>query len=90
MREGIAGLSREDLSPAARDERADMTRWILLQRLHTRNERFSFPVTEDRFRAIHAGDIEAMEFDHAGLEQPDRTRPPRPRAKFSAHSKGDR
>ena len=86
----MAGLLREDLSSAEWGEWADMTRWIRLQWLHMRNERFSFPVTEDRFRAIHSGDIEAMEFDHTDLEQADRTRPPRPRAKFSACSKGDR
>ena len=68
MREGFVGLSHESLSPAEWDELADMTRRILLQRLHMRNEQFSYPVTEDRIRAIVAGDIEAMAFDYAGLE----------------------
>ena len=68
MREGFVGLSHESLSPAEWDELADMPRRILLQRLHMRNEQFSYPVTEDRIRAIDAGDIEAMAFDYAGLE----------------------
>jgi len=45
-----------------------MTRKILAQRIHMRNEQFGFPVPKERIRAILAGDIEPMRFDYTGLE----------------------
>lgn len=68
MRSGFVGLSRQELAPAEWDEIAAMTRKILLQRLHMRNEQFSFPLAEGRIHAIDAGDITPMEFDYTGLE----------------------
>ena len=45
-----------------------MTHTILLQRLHMRNEQFSYPLTQNRIQAIDAGQIEPMTFDYTGLE----------------------
>jgi len=45
-----------------------MTKKILAQRIHMRNEQFGFPVSKERIRAIQAGDIEPMRFDYTGLE----------------------
>ena len=41
---------------------------ILRQRIHMRNEQFSYPLSENRIRAIEAGDIKPLEFDYTGLE----------------------
>ena len=68
MCDGVVGLSREDLSSAEWEELIEMTRRILRQRLHMRNEQFSYPVDQPRIDAIDACDIEPMEFDYAGLE----------------------
>ena len=68
MRSGFVGLSRQELSPAEWDEVAAMTKKILLQRMHMRNEQFSFPLSAERIRAIDAGDIEPMTFDYTGLD----------------------
>ena len=68
MRAGFVGLSRQELSPAEWDEIAAMTTRILLQRIHMRNEQFSFPLLAERIRAIDAGDIEPIQFDYPGLE----------------------
>jgi hypothetical protein len=68
MRSGFVGLSRQELSPADWDEIAAMTRKILLQRIHMRNEQFSYPLAAERIRAIDAGDIQPLEFDYTGLE----------------------
>jgi hypothetical protein len=68
MRSGLVGLSRQDLAAADWDEITVMTRRILLQRIHMRNEQFSYPLSEDRIRAIDAGEIEPMEFDYTGLD----------------------
>ena len=67
MRDGVFGLSREELSSEEWSELGDMTRKILLQRLHMRNEQFSYPVNQGRIDAIAAGDIEPMKFDYTGL-----------------------
>ncbi len=45
-----------------------MTRKILLQRIHMRNEQFSYPLSGERIRAIDAGEIEPMTFDYTGLD----------------------
>jgi len=68
MRSGFVGLSRQELSPVEWDEIATMTKKILLQRIHMRNEQFSYPLSEERIRAIDAGEIEPMTFDDTGLE----------------------
>lgn len=68
MRAGFVGLARQQLSAAEWEEVAEMVRKILLQRIHMRNEQFSFPLAAERIRAIAAGDIEPMEFDYTGLE----------------------
>jgi hypothetical protein len=68
MRSGFVGLSRQTLSPAEWDEIAAMTRKILLQRIHMRNEQFSYPLSAERIRAIDAGEIEPLTFDYTGLE----------------------
>ena len=68
MRSGFVGLSQQTLSPAEWDEVADMVRTILLQRLHMRNEQFSYPLPDIRLKAIQAGDIEPTPFDYSGLE----------------------
>ena len=68
MRSGFVGLSQQTLAPAEWDEVADMVRKILLQRLHMRNEQFSYPLPQTRINAIEAGDIEPMTFDYSGLE----------------------
>ena len=68
MRSGFVGLSQQTLSPAEWDEVADMVHKILLQRLHMRNEQFSYPLSDARLNAIQAGDIEPTPFDYSGLE----------------------
>jgi hypothetical protein len=68
MRSGFIWLSEQDLSPAEWDEIAAMTRKILQQRIHMRNEQFSYPLSDERIRAIDAGEIEPMEFDYTGLD----------------------
>ena len=68
MRDGFVGLSREDLQAKEWDEIGKMTRKILVQRIHMRNEQFGFPMAKDRIRAIEAGDIAPLEFDYSGLE----------------------
>ena len=45
-----------------------MSRKILLQRIHMRNEQFGFPLSAARIREIGAGRIEPMRFDYTGLE----------------------
>ncbi len=68
MRSGIAWLSKQDLSAGDWEEIADMTRRILLQRIRMRNEQFSYPLPDERIRAIDAGEIEPIEFDYTGLD----------------------
>jgi hypothetical protein len=68
MRSGFLGLSRQELSAAEWDEIAAMTRKILLQRIHMRNEQFSYPLSEGRIREIDAGRIQPLEFDYRGLD----------------------
>ncbi|MGH8621296.1 MAG: hypothetical protein ACREUB_09085 [Burkholderiales bacterium] len=68
MREGFIGLAREKLTRAQWDEIGTMSRKILLQRIHMRNEQFDFPLTAGRIREIEAGRIEPMPFDYTGLE----------------------
>lgn len=68
MRDGFVGLAREKLSPKEWDEIGKMTKKILVQRIHMRNEQFGYPVGKARIRAIEAGNIEPMRFDYAGLE----------------------
>ena len=68
MRSGFVWLSGQDLSVADWDEVTVMTRRILLQRIHMRNEQFSYPLTTERIRAIAAGEIEPMKFDYTGLD----------------------
>lgn len=68
MRDGFIGLAREKLTRAQWDEIGEMSRKILLQRIHMRNEQFGFPVAERRIREIEAGRIEPMRFDYSGLE----------------------
>jgi hypothetical protein len=69
MRAGFVGLARENLKPKEWDEIGTMTRKILLQRIHMRNEQFGFPMTKERIRAIEAGDITPLEFDYTGLDE---------------------
>lgn len=68
MRAGYVGLAEQQLSTAEWQEIADMIRTILLQRLHMRNEQFSYPLSAERIRAIQAGDIEPLAFDYTGLD----------------------
>ena len=68
MRAGYVGLAEQQLSAAEWQEIADMTRAILVQRLHMRNEQFSYPLSAERIRAIQAGDIEPLAFDYTGLD----------------------
>ena len=68
MRDGFVGLAKQDLAPAEWDEIAEMTKKILLQRIHMRNEQFSYPLSTERIRAIDNGDITPMAFDYTGLE----------------------
>ena len=68
MRDGFAGLARERLTAGEWDEIGVMSRRILVQRIHMRNEQFGFPVTQERIRAIEAGDIVPLQFDYTGLE----------------------
>ena len=68
MRDGFIGLSREKLTRKAWDEIGTMTRKILLQRIHMRNEQFGFPLPAARIREIEAGRIEPMRFDYTGLD----------------------
>jgi hypothetical protein len=68
MRAGYVGLAQQQLSSAEWQEIADMVGKILLQRLHMRNEQFSYPLSAERIQAIQAGDITPMEFDYTGLD----------------------
>ncbi len=68
MRSGFIGLAQQELSPPEWEEIAAMTKKILLQRIHMRNEQFSYPLSLERINAIERGDIRPMEFDYTGLE----------------------
>ena len=68
MRDGFIGLAREKLTRGQWDEIGAMSRKILLQRIHMRNEQFGYPVGAKRIREIEAGRIEPMRFDYTGLE----------------------
>jgi hypothetical protein len=68
MRSGFVGLARQELSQAEWDEIAAMTKKILLQRLHMRNEQFSYPLSAARIGEIDAGEIAPMAFDYTGLD----------------------
>lgn len=68
MRSGFIGLAQQELLPPEWEEIAAMTRKILLQRIHMRNEQFSYPLSLERINAIERGDITPMEFDYTGLE----------------------
>ena len=68
MRSGFVGLAKQNLSSPEWDEIAAMTRKILRQRIHMRNEQFSYPLSTERINAIDAGDIKPLEFDYTGLE----------------------
>jgi hypothetical protein len=48
-------------------EAAEAFRSILLQRLRVRNEQFRFPASDDRIRAVEAGEVEPMQLDGIGL-----------------------
>ncbi len=68
MRPGIVKLSGQDLGAADWDEITAITRRILLQGIHMRNEQFSCPFPDERVRAIEAGEIEPMAFDYTGVD----------------------
>lgn len=68
MRGGFIGLSREKLKREEWDEIGAMSRKILLQRIHMRNEQFGYPLSAERIREIEAGGIEPMRFDYTGLD----------------------
>lgn len=68
MRAGYVGLAKQQLAAAEWEEIATMVRKILLQRLHMRNEQFSYPLSAERIQAIDAGEITPMEFDYTGLD----------------------
>ncbi|MGH8632781.1 MAG: hypothetical protein ACRET7_01470, partial [Burkholderiales bacterium] len=68
MRDGFIGLAREKLTRKQWDEIGAMSRKILLQRIHMRNEQFGFPLPAARIREIEAGRIEPMRFDYTGLD----------------------
>jgi hypothetical protein len=68
MRDGFVGLSREQLKPKEWDEIGRMTKKILAQRIHMRNEQFGYPMPKARIRAIEAGDIQPLAFDYSGLD----------------------
>lgn len=68
MLEGIIGLDEEGWS----DEQFDLLEELVLEQLRLRipmrNAEFSFPVSEERVRAIYAGDIEPETFDYGRAE----------------------
>ena len=68
MRDGFIGLSREKLARAEWDEIGAMSRRILMQRIHMRNEQFGYPVPAARIREIEAGRINPLPFDYTGLD----------------------
>ena len=67
MRDGFIGLSREKLTRTQWDEIGEMSRKILLARIHMRNEQFGFPLSVARIREIDAGRIKPLRFDYTGL-----------------------
>ncbi len=68
MLEGIAGLDNEDWSAEQFALMGDLVEEQLHLRVYMRNAEFSFPLSDDRVRAIFAGDIEPETFDHARAE----------------------
>ncbi|MCY4549688.1 MAG: hypothetical protein OXC28_15080 [Defluviicoccus sp.] len=68
MLEGIIGLDDEGWS----EEQFDLLEALVLEQLRLRipmrNAEFSFPLSEDRVRAIYAGDIEPEKFDYGRAE----------------------
>ena len=68
MLEGIIGLDEEGWS----DEQFDLLESLVLEQLRLRipmrNAEFSFPLREERVRAIYAGDIEPETFDYGRAE----------------------
>ncbi len=68
MLEGIIGLDNEGWSDGQLKLMGDLVVEQLHLRIHMRNAEFSFPLSEDRVRAIFAGDIEPEPFDYARAE----------------------
>ena len=68
MRDGFIGLSREKLKRAEWDEIGAMSRRILTQRIHMRNEQFGYPLSAARIGEIEAGRIDPLPFDYSGLD----------------------
>jgi hypothetical protein len=68
MRDGFIGLSREKLKRAGWDEIGAMSRRILTQRIHMRNEQFGYPLSAARIGEIEAGRIDPLPFDYSGLD----------------------
>ena len=68
MLEGIAGLDNEDWSAEQFALMGDLVEEQLHLRVYMRNAEFSFPLSDDRVRAIFAGDIEPERFDYARAE----------------------
>ena len=75
MLEGIGGLDREDWTTADFALMEGLVTDQLRHRIRMRNAEFSFPLPEERVKAIFDGDIEPEPFDFASAE-----------ARLSAHA----
>ena len=65
MLKGVVGLGGYDLDAAGWAMVRDKVVGQLQRRVHMRNGQFSYPLSQDRIQAIHAGDIELIAFDYS-------------------------
>jgi hypothetical protein len=66
-RRGLVGLAHREPAVREWEDVAQMITTILRQRLHMRNEQFSFPVSAERMQVLEAGKTEPAEFDYSDL-----------------------
>ena len=65
MLKGVVALGGYDLDAASWAMVRDKVVGQLRRRIHMRNGQFSYPLSQDRIQAIHAGDIELIAFDYS-------------------------
>ena len=65
MLKGVVALGGYDLDAAGWAMVRDKVVGQLRRRIHMRNGQFSYPLSQDRIQAIHAGDIELIAFDYS-------------------------
>ena len=69
MLKGVVALGAYDLDAAGWAMVKDKVIGQLQRRIVMRNGQFSFPLSQDRIKAIYEGDIEPIEFDYSIMEK---------------------